>query len=105
MVMTTADLLLSLLDRCVEDGVFARDTCVDPTDDLVESGHVDSMGLLMLAALIEETYEVTIPEAVFVAELRTLVRIAAYLERELHAGRGRYVHAPVAPKEGGRAAA
>lgn len=103
--MNSAELLVSLLDRCVEDGVFARDTRVDPADDLVESGHVDSMGLLMLAALIEETYEVTIPEPVFVAELRTLARIAAYLERELRAGRGRYVHAPVAPKEGGRAAA
>ena len=102
--MTSADLLLSLLDRCVEDGVFARETRVDPSDDLVESGHVDSMGLLMLAAVIEETYEVTVPEAVFVAELRTLGRIAAYLERELRAGRGRYVHAPLATKEPGHAA-
>jgi acyl carrier protein len=105
MVMTSADLLRSLLERCVEDGVFARDTRVDPTDDLVESGLVDSMGLLMLAAVIEKTYEVTIPEAVFVAELRTLARIAAYLERELLAGRGRYAHAPAATKGGGCAAA
>ena len=105
MVMTSADLLRSLLERCFEDGVFARDTRVDPADDLVESGLVDSMGLLMLAALIEETYEVTIPEAVFVAELRTLARIAAYLEGALLAGRGRYVHAPVATKGGGCAAA
>src|SRR3954469_9993784 len=93
MVMTSADLLGSLLGRCVEDGVFARETLVDPSEDLVESGLVDSMGLLMLAALIEETYEVTIPEALFVAELRTLARIAGHLERELRAGRGRY--APV----------
>jgi acyl carrier protein len=96
MAMTGANLLGSLLDRCVEDGVFARETHVDPSDDLVESGLVDSMGLLMLAALIEETYEVTIPEAVFVAELRTLAKIAAYLERELRNGRGRYVRALVA---------
>ena len=96
MVTTSADLLGHLLGRCVEDGVFARETRVNPADDLVESGLVDSMGLLMLAALIEETYEVTIPEALFVAELRTLSRIAAHLERELRAGRGRYVPALVA---------
>jgi acyl carrier protein len=96
MVTTSGELLGNLLGRCVEDGVFARETHVNPADDLVESGLVDSMGLLMLAALIEETYEVTIPEALFVAELRTLARIAAHLEREVRAGRGRFVPALVA---------
>jgi acyl carrier protein len=96
MVMTSTGLLGNLLGRCVEDGVFAREAHVDPAEDLVESGLVDSMGLLMLAALIEETYDITIPEALFVAELRTLGRIAAHLERELRAGRGRYAPALVA---------
>jgi len=77
----------------MEDGVFARDARVDPGDDLIESGLVDSMSLMMLASLIEDTYQVVIPEAVFVAELRTLERVAAYVDVELRAGRGRYAPA------------
>ena len=94
--MTNAEVLASLLHHCVESGVFVAEAAVDAGVDLLESGLVDSMGIVMLAALIEDTYNVIIPEAVFVAELRTLSRVAAYLERELRAGRGRYAMSPVA---------
>ena len=94
--MTNAEVLASLLHHCAESGVFVREAAVDSRVDLLESGLVDSMGIVMLAALIEDTYNVIIPEAVFVAELRTLARVAAYLERELRAGRGRYAMSRVA---------
>ena len=94
--MTSTQVLASLLHHCAESGVFVREASVDSAADLLESGLVDSMGMVMLAALIEDTYNVIIPEAVFVAELRTLARVAAYLERELRAGRGRYAMAPAA---------
>jgi len=94
--MTHAQVLASLLQHCAENGVFVGEAAVDSGADLLESGLVDSMGIVMLAALIEDTYNVIIPEAVFVAELRTLARVAAYLERELRAGRGRYAMSRVA---------
>jgi acyl carrier protein len=94
--MTNAQVLASLLHHCAESGVFEREASVDSNADLLESGLVDSMGIVMLAALIEDTYNVVIPDAVFVAELRTLARVAAYLERELRAGRARYAMSPVA---------
>jgi fatty-acyl-CoA synthase len=79
--MTTAQTTLEkLIDHCLEGGVFSRETAVDVNLDLVESGLIDSMGLLMLQSLIAESYGVEIPEAVFVAELRSLQRIASYLE-------------------------
>lgn len=94
--MTNAHVLASLICHCAESGVFAGEAVVDSGADLVESGLVDSMGIVMLAALIEDTYGVVIPEAVFVAELRTLAQVAAYVARELRAGRGRYARSPVA---------
>jgi acyl carrier protein len=90
---TSPELFTSLLQHCVDNGVFARGVRVRPDDDLVESGLVDSMGLLMLASMIEDIYEVVIPEAVFVAELRTLARIAGYIELELRTGRAAHARA------------
>jgi acyl carrier protein len=90
------EIFASLLQHCVDNGVFARGVHVAPDDDLVESGLIDSMGLLMLASMIEDLYELVIPEAVFVAELRTLARVGAYIELELLAGRGRYAPALIA---------
>jgi acyl carrier protein len=80
--MPSAEILAILLEHCVSQGVFVQSESVDPNADLVETGQVDSMGLVQLQALIEELFGVSIPGPVFVAELRTLARIAAYLERE-----------------------
>ena len=93
---TSPEMFASLFQHCVENGVFARGVHVKPDDDLVDSGLIDSMGLLMLASMIEDIYEVVIPEAVFVAELRTLARIAGHIELELRTGRGRQARALLA---------
>jgi len=103
--MTSLHVLPGLLECCIEQGVFESETAIDPSVDLVESGLVDSMGLMMLASLIEEAYDLVIPEALFVAELRTLARIAAYLELELQAGHGRVARELAADEENDHAAA
>jgi acyl carrier protein len=103
--MTRLHVLPGLLECCIEQGLFVGEAAIDPGVDLVESGLVDSMGLMMLASLIEETYDLVIPEALFVAELRTLAAIAAYLELELRAGRGRAARAIAADEEDDHVAA
>ncbi|MGD0679569.1 MAG: phosphopantetheine-binding protein [Polyangiaceae bacterium] len=84
------DILKALLARGIEQGLFLRDVPIDPHADLIEAGQVDSMGLVQLQALVEESFGVVVPVAVFVAELRTIARVAAYLESEIRAGRGRF---------------
>jgi acyl carrier protein len=83
MTMMRPQILKHLLNRCVEDGLFVQDVPIDPSADMIESGQIDSMGLLALQSLIEETYSVVIPEAIFVGELRNLERVADYLEEML----------------------
>ena len=85
--MPSAKILATLLQHCVSQGVLVQSEFVDPNADLVDTGQVDSMGLVQLQALIEQLFGVVIPGPVFVAELRTLARIAAYLEREQRSGR------------------
>ena len=53
----------------------------------MESGQIDSMGLVHLQALIEDAFGVRIPAEVFVAELHTFSKIASYVESELRARR------------------
>lgn len=77
------EVLAHLTEHCMHCGLFAKGVRVDPEADLIESGQVDSMGLTALQSIIEEVYGVVIPEAVYVAELRSLSRIAAYLAGEL----------------------
>jgi acyl carrier protein len=103
--MTSVHVLSGLIECCIEQGVFVPEAAIDPSVDLVESGLVDSMGLMMLASLIEETYDLVVPEALFVAELRTLTSIAAYLELELQAGHGRAARALAADEEDDHVAA
>jgi hypothetical protein len=56
---------------------------VDCDADLLESGLIDSMGLLTLQSVADETYGVFIPDAVFIAQLRTLGRIAAHIDEAI----------------------
>jgi acyl carrier protein len=74
------DLREDLLARCRAQGLFADGAPIDCDADLLESGMIDSMGLMALQAVAEETYGVYIPQAVFIAELRTLAKVAAYLD-------------------------
>jgi acyl carrier protein len=69
-----------LITECVALGLFANGAAIDCDVDLLESGMIDSMGLMALQSEAEETYGVYIPQAVFIAELRTLAKVAAYID-------------------------
>src|SRR5262249_45754968 len=69
-----------LLARCYDSGIVPPDVPLDIDQDLLESSVIDSMGLVTLQCLVEEAYGVYIPEAVFVAELRSLRRIASHID-------------------------
>jgi acyl carrier protein len=90
-----------LLATCQASGLFAAEVPVDCDADLVESGLIDSMGLLTLQSLAEETYGVLIPEAIFVAELRTLTQVAAYLDGAIGAEARAGLGAPPSAREDG----
>lgn len=71
-----------LFMKCKEFGVFSQ-KCKDDVFDLnlVESGIADSMSMTMLAALIEEDYDLEITLQQFVVELRTLNEISDYIQK------------------------
>lgn len=85
--MKREEILHTVLERCIGDGLFVPDVEVDPNADLVGAGQIDSMGIIQLQSLIEELFGVVVPTALFVAELRTITRIVAYLEAEMRTGR------------------
>ena len=71
-----------LLEMCNESGIFTSVCTNDILElDLLESGIIDSMSLTMLAAMINKNYGIEINLQLFVAELRNLKAISAYLER------------------------
>lgn len=78
------DLRGQLVDLCVEHGLLDREVALAALDlDLIESGVIDSTGIATLKAIIEETWAVDIPEPLFIAELRTISRVAEYLEKKV----------------------
>jgi acyl carrier protein len=80
-----------LVEMCVEDGMLSDhtgDLSVEAIGNqcLRDSPWFDSMSLVFLQAGIENEWGVRIPEAQFVAWLRSLNEVAAYIaEHMLHA--------------------
>jgi acyl carrier protein len=53
-------------------------------DELLISGRIDSLGIVRLTAVLEETFQVDIPpEDVIIENFETLQAIAQYLEQQL----------------------
>jgi len=71
----------ALIGICHESGIFQSD-CIEEVyyDNLIETGIVDSMGVVCLLDQIETHYRVDISIDQVVAELHTLDRLATYLE-------------------------
>lgn len=88
----TGNIKMNFVELCVEHGLFEREAAASVLDkDLFESNIIDSMGILTMQSLIMETYGIEIPEPLFVAELRTINRVMAYVgktirNRENHHG-------------------
>jgi len=84
LVKTTSDriksLKSSLLKICHDSGIFISDNVEDVYyDDLIESGIIDSMGVVCLQDQIETHYHIAISIDQFVAELHTLDKLVNYL--------------------------
>lgn len=58
-----------------------EDMTLEPDDDLVELGIVDSLGILSLAAFIEKKYDIEVTELEMVADnFSSIERIERYLQ-------------------------
>lgn len=72
-----------LFAACLEQGLFeAADAPGIWNADLIDSGAIDSMGLLTLEGILEEDFGVAIPHEMLVAELRTLNKLAEYVRAQ-----------------------
>ncbi len=59
------------------------DTGLAPEDSLIESGVIDSTGVLELVMFLEETFSITVEDDELVPEnLDSIDRIAAFLRRK-----------------------
>ena len=73
-----------LMALCRENGV------IDPnienyseSEDLLEGGLLDSMGLVYMQAIIEEEFAVNLAPELFITELRNIRSIASYLAESM----------------------
>jgi acyl carrier protein len=72
-----------LLAACLEQGLFeAADVPGIWNADLIDSGAINSMGLLALEGILEENFGVAIPHEMLVAELRTLNKLAEHVHAQ-----------------------
>lgn len=70
----------SLIDLCHDSGIFTTENIEDVFhDDLIETGLIDSMGVVCLQDQIETRYKVAISTEQFVAELHSLDKLVNYL--------------------------
>lgn len=73
-----------LLKLCEEYDIFEDVYAPDLLDiDLVESGILDSRGLMTMQIVIEDKFKLEIPFEMFVAELRNIRRVAAYIAKNV----------------------
>ena len=75
-----------LLYLCHENGLFPTEIELehyDPSEDLIEQGIIDSMGLVYMQGIIHENFDLEIELELFIAELRNIQAIATYLTKHL----------------------
>lgn len=80
-VEKTSDYLFFL---CHENGIFPSEIKqLDPMEDLIDQGLIDSMGLMYMQGIIHENFALEINIELFIAELRNIQSIATYLTEHL----------------------
>jgi acyl carrier protein len=75
-----------LLYLCHENGIFPSEIELehyDSSEDLIEQGIIDSMGLVYMQGIIHENFNLEIELELFIAELRNIQAIAIYLTQHL----------------------
>lgn len=74
-----------LIQLCHELGVFPDSVQCDAFEDLIDSGLIDSMGLMYIQEIIHDKFGLEIGTELFIAELRNIRSIAIYLVQQLPA--------------------
>jgi len=68
----------------VANYLFGQNTSLEDTDSFLETGILDSTGVLQLIAFLEETYGITVEEGELTPEnLDSINNISAYLSRKM----------------------
>ncbi|HNR51204.1 MAG: acyl carrier protein [Deltaproteobacteria bacterium ADurb.BinA179] len=77
-----SDVLKNVVDFIKENFIMGRsDACIDPDESLIESGIMDSTGVLELVEFLEATYEIQIQDEELIPEnLETVNNIVNFLK-------------------------
>ncbi|GAA4343522.1 phosphopantetheine-binding protein [Kangiella taiwanensis] len=76
--------LYKLISLCQEYEIIPANNIEHQLDaDLLESGIIDSMGVVMFQELLSEKFGMDVPTEKFIIELRTLRAIAGYVQLQL----------------------
>jgi len=79
----TAPVLQEIRGFIVENFLLGNDSGFDNGESLLESGIVDSTGIMHVVAFLEERFAITVEDEDMVADnLETVARIAAFVERK-----------------------
>jgi len=76
-----------LVQLCHENGIFHSEIGQCNTmDDLIDTGLIDSMGLVYMKGIIYENFSLELEFELFIVELRNIQSIATYLAEQLPPG-------------------
>jgi len=77
-----SDVLKNVVDFIKENFIMGRsDACIDPDESLIESGIMDSTGVLELVEFLEANYEIQIQDEELIPEnLETVNNIVNFLK-------------------------
>lgn len=77
------DYAQAIRDFIVTNFLFGDDSELNENASFIETGIIDSTGILELVNFVEETFGITVADDEFVPEnLGSIARIAGYLERK-----------------------
>lgn len=83
---SNADRLQSVREFIVQDFLFGRDNGFASGESMLESGMIDSTGVLQLVAFLEQTFGIKVEDAELVPEnLDSLDSIGRFLDSKLGA--------------------
>jgi acyl carrier protein len=81
------DYLETVTEFVVENFLFGDDERIQADVSFIESGIVDSTGILELVAFLEKTYGITVEDEEVVPEnLDSLQNVVKFLERKMNGG-------------------
>jgi acyl carrier protein len=77
--MSTRDVLIEYVQKELANG---REGDIQPDDDLLANGVIDSLGILQLVQFVEQKFSFQIPdEDVVIDNFRSITALTEYLEK------------------------